>query len=215
MSPINSAVYDEVLVQTHTANEGRDDSFLIEMARQGDPGAFETLVEPYKRKLFKMILKITQHQEDAEDALQESLLRAYLKLDQFKGHSRFSTWLLSIGINQALMCLRTRRHRPVVSIEEMMHGEDGFRLWDLPETRATPEEQYQSAEVREILEDAIRRLPVFLRTAFVMCHVQEHSRAKAATTLGISVGALKSRSFRARRRIQDDLQEQVSLLRHG
>lgn len=181
---------------------------LLQLVRQGVPGAFESLVEPYRGRLFQIILRITRQREDAEDALQESLFRAYRKIDQFEGNSRFSTWLFSIGINQARMCLRTKRYRPSTSLEELAQGENGFIFLDLPENRPTPEQEYENTELGARLSNAIGKLPKSLRTAFVMCHVQELGQSKAAASLGISVNALKSRSFRARRSLQDHLTEQ-------
>jgi RNA polymerase sigma-70 factor (ECF subfamily) len=195
-------------VPSSTQNVTDMDLHLLQLVRQGVPGAFESLVEPYKGRLFQAILRITKQREDAEDALQEALFRAYSKIDQFEGNSRFSTWLFSIGINQARMFLRTKRYRPSTSLEEMAQGENGFIFLDLPETRPTPEEEYVNSELGELLSNAIGKLPQSLRTAFVMCHVQELGQSKAAATLGISVNALKSRSFRARRYLQDHLSKQ-------
>src|ERR1700742_2910472 len=85
------------------------DALLLTRAKGGDSHAFEQLVEPYLRRLLETIHRITRHREDAEDCLQNALIRAFTCLNQFKGASRFSTWLFTIGVNQALMCLRSKR----------------------------------------------------------------------------------------------------------
>src|ERR1700751_3549600 len=111
-----------------------NDLLLMERAREGDVEAFGSLVEPYLEKLFKSIWKITRNREDAEDAVQETLLKAYSHLDQFRGASRFSTWLITIGVNQALMGLRSRR-KNLISLDATEPSSTAPPSASLPEPR--------------------------------------------------------------------------------
>src|SRR6187431_805845 len=86
-----------------------DETALVDRARAGDASAFTELVEKYERKIFRLAKHITQNDEDAEDVLQESFMKAYSNLDSFQGQSKFYTWLVRIAVNEALMKLRKRK----------------------------------------------------------------------------------------------------------
>lgn len=177
-----------------------DDALLLNRAREGNCDAFQCLVEPYVGKLFKSILSITRNREDAEDSLQETLLKAFIHLEQFKGTSSFGTWLVSIGVNQALMCLRKRR-RIVSSLDTNEHSSDAWASPDLPESRPNPEQQYRNTEWAEILRKAVNTLPSTFREVFELRYVAELTNEQVAMALGISIAAVKTRALRARRHI--------------
>jgi RNA polymerase sigma-70 factor (ECF subfamily) len=182
----------------------REDQLLLERARQGDLDAFESLVDPYTRKLFDCVWRITRNKEDAEDAVQETLLRAFIYFEQFKGTSRFSTWLISIGVNQALMCLRKRR-RMVISLDSCKKVDSTEPIFYLAETRPNPEDQYRTKEMAENLNRAIDSLPSGWRTVFELRFVHEFSTKEAAVALDISIAAVKTRAHRARRYVEKQL----------
>ena len=184
----------------------REDQPLLERAMHGDLDAFESLVTPYTRKLFDCIWRITGNREDAEDAMQETLLRAFTCLKQFRGTSRFSTWLISIGVNQALMYLRKRR-RTVMSLDFYEQVDSTEPIFYLAETRPNPEEQYRTKEMAAILTSAIHSLPSSCRTVFELRFVHEYSTKEAAIALDISIAAVKTRTHRARRYIEKQLTE--------
>lgn len=177
-----------------------NDALLLNRAKKGDCDAFHLLVEPYVGGLFKIIWSITKNHEDAEDSLQETLLKTFIHLDQFKGTSRFGTWLARIGANQALMCLRKRR-RNVSSFDSNEHSSDSWATLDLPESRLNPEQQYRNTEWAAILSKAVNALPSTFRTVFELCYVEELSNEQVAMALGISAAAVKTRALRARRHI--------------
>jgi len=177
-----------------------NDSPLVERARQGDLDAFESLIEPYLEKLFKSIWKITRNREDAEDSMQETLLKAFTHLDQFRGASRFSTWLITIGVNQALMSLRSKR-KNIVPIDANEPTSTAPPSSYLPEPRLNPEQQYRNTEWAELLDRVIETLPSPFRTVFELRYVHELSNEQAAMALGISIAAVKTRALRARRHI--------------
>jgi RNA polymerase sigma-70 factor (ECF subfamily) len=184
----------------------RDDLPLLERARHGDLDAFESLVAPHTKKLFDCIWRIAGNREDAEDAMQETLLRAFTCLKQFRGTSRFSTWLISIGVNQALMYLRKRR-RIVMSLDFCEQVDSPEPILYLAETRPNPEEQYRTKEMAAILTNAIHSLPSSCRTVFELRFVHEYSTKEAAIALDISIAAVKTRTHRARRYIEKQLTE--------
>src|SRR5512139_2315313 len=115
--------------------ENNEEQALVDRARHGDAAAFTDLVEKYERKIYRLAKHITQHDEDAEDVLQESFLKAYSNLDSFQGQSKFYTWLVRIAVNEALMKLRKRKSDRTVSMDEPHEtGEDlvtrEIAVWD-------------------------------------------------------------------------------------
>src|SRR5947199_10389941 len=102
-----------------------DENEIIALARSGDAAAFSQLMSRYEAKIFRLAQHITQNREDAEDVLQETFMKAYEHLDQFKGDSKFYTWIVRIAVNQALMKLRRRKTDKSVSLDEQIDtGED-------------------------------------------------------------------------------------------
>src|SRR3954447_20204832 len=115
---------------------------LVVAAKAGDMAAFEELVRRYDRNVFRIAQHITQNREDAQDVVQDAFLKAYEKLDQFQGNSKFYTWLVRIAVNEALMRLRKRRTGKMVSIDEDVQTEEGSVPRDLAEWRPNPEQEY-------------------------------------------------------------------------
>ena len=150
--------------------------------------------------LFDSILRITRNCEDAEDCLQEALMRAFTRIDQFKGASRFSTWLFRIGVNQALMRLRSNK-KSFLFLDTA--DEDSLRSLDPADTRPNPELQYQVAELSMTLEKMIRVLPPSVQPAFEMRYLRELPTEEAAAALDMSTLAIKTRAFRARRHLRE------------
>jgi RNA polymerase sigma-70 factor (ECF subfamily) len=181
------------------------DVLLVERARAGDVHAFETLVKQYDRQVFRIAQHITQNREDAQDVVQDAFLKAYEKLDQFQGNSKFYTWLVRIAVNEALMRLRKRRTGKMVSIDEDVQTEEGSVPRDLAEWRPNPEQEYNQAELAEILRKTINGLPPGFRVVFVLRDVEGLSTEETANALGLSVPAVKSRLLRARLQLRERL----------
>ena len=112
-------------IQSQVAEEVHPDVALVARAKQGDTAAFEQLVRQYERQIFRVAQHITQNREDAEDITQDAFFKAYEKLDQFQGNSKFSTWLVRIAVNESLMRLRKRKTSRTVSMDEDVQTEDG------------------------------------------------------------------------------------------
>src|SRR4051794_6271312 len=155
-----------------------------------------------------MAKQITQSDEDAEDVLQETFLKAYSHLDDFKGNSKFYTWLVRIAVNEALMKLRKRRSDRTVPLDDPIDtGEDEVprevAVWD-----ENPEEKYSRDELGQILDEAIQSLKPAYRTVFVLRDIEELSIEETAEALNLSISAVKSRLLRARLQLREKLTRQ-------
>ena len=186
-------------------NEQHPDVALVERVRAGDVSAFDTLVRKYERQVFRIAQHITQNREDAEDVMQDAFLKAYEKLDQFQGNSKFYTWLVRIAVNESLMRLRRRRTGKMVSIDEDVETEEGSVPRDLADWAPDPEENYSQAELAEILEKTVKGLPPGFRVVFELRDVQGLSTEDTAEALGLSIPAVKSRLLRARLQLRERL----------
>ena len=133
-------------IQSPVAEEVHPDVALVARAKQGDTAAFEQLVRQYERQIFRVAQHITQNREDAEDITQDAFLKAYEKLDQFQGNSKFSTWLVRIAVNESLMRLRKRKTSKTVSMDQDVQTEDGSIPRDFAEWRPNPEQLYGQNE---------------------------------------------------------------------
>jgi RNA polymerase sigma-70 factor (ECF subfamily) len=192
-------------IQITGENEQHPDVALVSSARGGDVKAFETLVQKYDRQIFRIAQHITQNREDAQDVVQDAFLKAYEKLDQFQGNSKFYTWLVRIAVNESLMRLRKRRTGKMVSIDEDIETEEGSVPRDLADWSPNPEQNYDQAELAEILRKTIQGLPHGFRIVFVLRDVDGLSTEETAETLGLSVPAVKSRLLRARLQLRERL----------
>jgi RNA polymerase sigma-70 factor (ECF subfamily) len=188
-----------------TSQPGTDESILLAQSREGDTRAFAELVHRYEGKIFRLAQHITQNREDAEDVLQETFMKSYEHLDQFKGDSKFYTWIVRIAVNQALMKLRRRKTDKSVSLDEQIDtGEDTIvreiAAWD-----EDPEQQFSREELGGILDRAIQSLEPPYRSVFVLRDIDELSTEETAEALGLSVPAVKSRLLRARLQLREKL----------
>ena len=181
------------------------DVLLVQQAKQGDVRAFEKLVRQYDRQVFRIANHITQNREDAEDVVQDAFLKAYEKLDQFQGNSKFYTWLVRIAVNESLMRLRKRRTGKLISMDENIETEDGSMPRDFADWSPDPEAQYGQSELAEILKKTIQGLPAGFRVVFVLRDVEGLSTEETAETLGLSIPAVKSRLLRARLQLRERL----------
>jgi RNA polymerase sigma-70 factor (ECF subfamily) len=187
---------------------GFDESALVAQAKAGDQAAFTELVNRYERKIYRLAKNITQNDEDAEDVLQDAFLKAYTHLDNFKGDSKFYTWIVRIAVNEALMRLRKRKADRSVPLDEPVElGEETVQR-EIAVWEDNPEQQYSQEEWRRILDEAVDSLKPDFRTVFVLRDIEELSTEETAETLGISVPAVKSRLLRARLALREKLTRQ-------
>jgi RNA polymerase sigma factor (sigma-70 family) len=178
--------------------------FLVAAAKDGDHQAYAELCRRHSKTLLRAIVRITRDVADAEDTLQETLLKAYVHIGRFEGRSAFSSWLTRIAINSALMLLRKRRSHYMCSLEG---GDDGynFKLPEPTETAHNPEEACISNALENECTRAIRYLSPTLRVVVQIRYRENASVAQIANMLGISEQAVKSRLFRARSKIHAHL----------
>ena len=171
-----------------------DELALVQAAKAGDVGAFEDLVRRYDRNVFRIAQHITQNREDAEDVVQDAFLKAYSNLHQFQGQSKFYTWLVRIAVNEALMRLRRRRPERMVSLDEDVKTEEDSLPREVADWTPNPEQQYNQAELREILT-VIQGLPASFRTVFVLRDVEglstEDAEAPESDNPGSEVKAVE------------------------
>jgi RNA polymerase sigma-70 factor, ECF subfamily len=185
-----------------------DESALVARAKAGDMAAFADLVQHYDRRVFRMAKQITQNDDDAEDVLQESFLKAYTHLDDFQGNSKFYTWLVRIAVNEALMKLRKRRSDKTVPLDDPIDtGEDSV-VREVAVWEDNPEERYSREELAEILDQAIQSLKPAYRTVFILRDIEEMSIEETAEALNLSISAVKSRLLRARLQLREKLTRQ-------
>src|SRR5579863_1435135 len=182
-----------------------DELALVQAAKGGDVAAFEELVRRYDRNVFRIAQHITQNREDAEDVVQEAFLKAYNNLQGFQGQSKFYTWLVRIAVNEALMKLRRRRPERMVSLDEDVKTEEDSVPREVADWSPNPEQQYNQAELREILTKTIQGLPPGFRMVFVLRDVEGLSTEETAEALNLSIPAVKSRLLRARLQLRERL----------
>jgi RNA polymerase sigma-70 factor (ECF subfamily) len=182
-----------------------EESALVTQAREGDTASFAELVRRYEGKIFRLAQHITQNREDAEDVLQETFMKAYEHLEQFKGDSKFYTWIVRIAVNQALMKLRRRKTDKSVSIDETIDTGEDTVVREIAAWGEDPEQKFSRDELGSILDTAIESLEPLYRSVFVLRDIEELSTEETAEALGLSVPAVKSRLLRARLQLREKL----------
>ena len=178
------------------------DEVLVKRAQEGDTAAFDELVRRYTSIVYRVLYKILRHEEDTQDALQDTFVSAYRALPRFRQDARFSTWIYRIATNAALMKARARKSN-MVSLDHPTEDPDAQSAWELPDWSATPDEEIMTGETRRIMEDAIQALPPEQLAAFVLHDIQDLSSAETAQAMGITVSAVNSRLHRARVFLRD------------
>jgi len=180
------------------------DQQLVSAAQSGSPEAFAELHAIYSRRLFKTIVAITRNPEDAEDALQDTFLRAHLALANFEGRSTLYSWLTRIAINSALMILRRRRNRPEVMFDSPADARGNAPCLEIKDSAPSPEQICDLREQRVRLLRAISKLDPPLRVPIEIRMTQEWSVKQIGRALNLSDVAVKTRLHRARRRLMTE-----------
>lgn len=178
------------------------DERLVQAAKGGQSMAFATLCERYSNQLFRAARRVTKTREDAEDAVQDALVQAFVHLKDFEGRSNVATWLTRIAINSALMILRKKRATPLVPVEESTIKEQTRRTRELPGAGPNPEVICLQRERERSLSMALTELTPALRQAIELRELRELSLQETARVLGTSVSAVKGRVFHGRRKLR-------------
>jgi RNA polymerase sigma-70 factor, ECF subfamily len=182
-----------------------DEGELVSRAQSGDNEAFAELVGRYQNKIYRLARNITQSNEDAEDVLQETFLKAYSHLDGFQRNSKFYTWIVRIAVNESLMKLRKRKSDRTVPLDEPLDTGEESVAREIAVWEDNPEQRYSREEMQEILDEAVESLKPDFRTVFVLRDIEELSTEETAEALGISIPAVKSRLLRARLALREKL----------
>jgi RNA polymerase sigma factor (sigma-70 family) len=171
---------------------------LIAAAKGGEKAPFGELCERHRKQAFRVTRRITRNREDAEDAVQDCFLNAFVHLKDFDERSQFATWLTRIAINAALMKLRKNRGVQEVSMDDPNPSFEPVAQREFRDHAPNPEESCSARERKEILNSAILGLRPRTRRVVELHHLQEHSLRETAQILGISIAAAKARMFHAR-----------------
>jgi len=179
----------------------------VDRVLSGDRHAFEVLVRRHERRVFRVTLAVLGNAADAEDAMQDTFIKAFRHLGQFRRESRFTTWLTRIAVNEAIQKRQARKDwvslddsRGALTQSEARVMPRRFEAW-----RADPEKLYGKQELRQMIEAAIQSLPAIYREAFILRDVEEMSAEEAAEAIGITLAAAKSRILRARLMMREAL----------
>ena len=189
-----------------TADAGDDDEqSLIARICKGEPALFATLVKPYERRVYATALALLRNDADAQDAAQEAILKAFANLRQFRGESKFSTWLIQITVNEARMRQRKQRGDLFEPIAELQDEEGAYTPRDFADWREIPSEALERSEIRALLAKALASLAQKYREVFVLRDVEQISIEETAEVLNISIASVKTRLLRARLMLRDIL----------
>jgi RNA polymerase sigma-70 factor (ECF subfamily) len=192
------------------------DAELIRRILGGERELFHELVRPYEKSVYYATFSILQNQQDAEDAAQETVLKALKNLHSFRAESKFSTWLISIAVNEARARLRHDRVLKFESVDQSQTEEDGsFTPAVITDWREVPLQALERKELREQLQKAIASLPEIYREVLLLRDVEEFDIAETAAALGVSTGVVKTRLLRARLMMQKILAPQLRSNKSG
>jgi len=187
------------------------DATIVRRIRDGEVEAFRILVERHSRAMYALAHRMTGNAHDAEDIVQESLMRAYKQLDRFESRAEFGTWIHRIGVNCALDHLRSRKSREQV-IQDGGEGHEDM-VASLPAKQPSALQQMADSQIRHHVEGALGVLSVTERSAFVMRHYQEMPLSEIGHALGINENAVKNTIFRAVQKVRRALEPIVGDLR--
>ena len=178
---------------------------LIARVQRGQNELFYELVQPYERRVYAAALAILRNEADAEDAAQEAMLKAFANIRQFRAEARFSTWLIQITVNEALMRRRRERTVAMEAIDDRRDREEesDYMPRDFADWREIPSEALERKEVRQKLAEALASLDRKYREVFVLRDMQQLNIQETADALGISIASVKTRLLRARLMLRD------------
>jgi RNA polymerase sigma-70 factor (ECF subfamily) len=182
-----------------------DEHALLARVRAGESELFYELVRPHERTLYLTAYSILQDQSEAEDVAQETVLKSFRNLHQFRGDSRFGTWLVSICINESRMHLRSRQRARIESLDAPLSDDPDYVPLQLRDWREIPSQALERQELRQALARALSSLDGKYREVLVLRDVQHLNGAETAEILGITPGNVKVRLLRARLQMRDRL----------
>ena len=187
------------------SGEREIDQQLVERVQNGDQRAFTLLVEKYQRKLGRLLGRMIRDQAEVEDVVQESFIKAYRALPNFRGDSAFYTWLYRIGINTAKNHLVSIGRRPKLSNEIEIEDAENFEDANELRTQDTPETELMGKQIAQTVNSAMEALPEELKTAITLREIEGLSYEEIASLMNCPIGTVRSRIFRARDAVAEKL----------
>lgn len=175
-----------------------DDKVLIDRFLEGDETAFNTLFEKYKRKIYLTAYRLLGNHEDANDITQETLIKIYKELKNFRNESSLYTWIYRITTNLSLNLLKKKKLRSFFDFDDVDE-------WLFKDERQSPELSFRENELSNKIQEALKKLPEKQRTVFTLRYYDELSYEEISKILGTSVGALKANYFHAVNKLQKEL----------
>ena len=179
---------------------------LISRAAKGDASAFNELLGLHEKKMYAVCLRMCANQEDAQDCLQEAMLRIYRSISGFKGQSSFSTWIYRVAMNTCLDELRKKKNKQAASLDSLL--DTG---WSPSDDYDTPEHHAIEGERKKAIRTAISELPDDMRSAIVLRDIEGFSYEEISEMLGINVGTIKSRISRGREKLREKIRKKPEL----
>ena len=176
---------------------------LIAQVQLGHHELFYELVRPYERRVYAAAMAILRNETDAEDVAQEAMLKALANIRQFRAEARFSTWLIQITVNEALMRRRRERAGMIEGIDDHRDEEGEYTPRDFADWREIPSEALERKEVRQKLGEALASLDRKYREVFILRDMEQLNIQETAEALGISIASVKTRLLRARLMLRD------------
>jgi RNA polymerase sigma-70 factor (ECF subfamily) len=196
--PEDGNVSKSPVIPKKTSASAMPEAEVIERAKQGDGGCFESLYSLHKRRVYSLCLRMTGNTAEAEDLTQEAFLQLYRKIATFRGESAFSTWLHRLAVNVVLMHLR-KKGLPEVSLQETLEPEE-----DGPKKDIGAHDQVLAGSIDRVnLERAVESLPPGYRIIFVLHDIEGYEHNEIAEMMGCSIGNSKSQLHKARMKLRD------------
>ena len=191
-------------VECERMSEAQVDQLLVERVQKGDKQAFDLLINKYQHRIISLVARYVNDQAEALDVAQEAFIKAYRAIGNFRGDSAFYTWLYRIAINTAKNWLVAAKRRPPASDIDAVDAEQ-YDMDSRLKDRGTPENELLREEIRTTVYGTIAKLPEDLRTAIVLREMEGMSYEEIATTMECPIGTVRSRIFRAREAIDEQL----------
>ena len=190
----------------------RTEAEIIAAILAGDTQLYHELVRPYERSVYMMALSFMKNEADAEDVAQEAFIKAFRNLSTFRGDAKFSTWLISITLNEARSRLRRQNVVRMQSLDEPPDDDGVISPALLRDWREIPSETVEREEVRTLIKNAVETLPEIYRQVFLLRDVEELDVSETAQALSISIANVKVRLHRARIMLQKELAPQLKTI---
>lgn len=187
------------------------EKLLITKAQAGDPLAFEELISMHQKNIFSIAYRIAGNHEDASDMAQEVLIKIFRNLDQFKGNSKFSTWLYRVATNTCLDMRKKIMKHSAYSLDQELETDEGSILTEIQDDSPTPEQHAEQSVVQKAINTAISNLNDQHKKVIILRDVQGFSYEEIADMLSCSVGTVKSRINRARAQLKKILSQNKEL----